>query len=259
MNFTIVLGVDREHFGQLQIAWATWRKHKPGLFDHPILIFYDSSQVDPRDIRTQLYPNEYQIVPWSPPVASFPGTPGDKWSDPQRHKMLAGFVHVPAAYVRTDYWLKLDADTIATGRDDWIDSDWFKAGTGIVAHKWGLTKPPHQMLELDQWAESFVISTPPLRLFPQDNENKLRHKRIISWCGFFSTELTKFASAFASGSARSACPSELPVCSQDGYMWYLAKRFRYEIVRVNMKSCGWDHCSSTRRLMEKAKEVIDES
>jgi hypothetical protein len=173
-----------------------------------------------------------------------------KFGDAQRYKMLAGFVFVPSMFVQTKYWLKLDLDVVATGVDDWIDPDWFEEAPAIVAHPWGYTKPANQMIQLDEWARGKFASN-ELQLRPSKGSNKIRHKRIISWCGFFHTKFTRIAADYAS-----CGPYKLPVPSQDGYLWYCAKRLGLSIVRTNMKSRGWSWQSGNKRVEHAAVEAM---
>jgi hypothetical protein len=184
----------------------------------------------------------------------------DKWTCPQRSKMLAGFVHVPAVYAATRWWLKIDTDTVATGFDDWIDKRWFENDPVIVAQGWGFTKPPEQMLKLDAWVEANagrlseeLEQHPPLKMVPKPGEDKLRHKRIISWCGFFDVNFTGFASDLASASCGWG---KLPVPSQDGYLWYLAKRLGLGINRIDAKNRGWQHWNTMFNIRQAAERAM---
>jgi hypothetical protein len=169
----------------------------------------------------------------------------DKWSNPQRYMMLSGFVHVPAlCQIETPYWLKLDLDAVATGHDDWVDPSWFKDNPAIVSQPWGYTKPADQMLKLDQWVDRYaehlpiLANQPPLNLVPKEGSSLVKHPRIISWCGFFSTGFTSLCSAMASTTCGRG---RLPVPSQDGFMFYAAKRAGLPIHIAQMKSRGFEH------------------
>lgn len=264
-DYTIVVGVDAKHLRQLSWVWRTWALNKPSLLQHPILIFRDKYQVPTdRDVTRALEPYlpvSLQIVTW--PFSNqddyFLESDGNKWTDSQRYKMLAGFVHVPAMQCRTDYWLKIDTDTIASGMDDWIDPDWFRGNPAIVSHPWGFTKPADQMLKLDQWVRKHPVelhwwyNKPPLDLLPKEGSSRVSHKRIISWCAFFHTGFTRNCSWLAS----ELCGGyRLPVPSQDGYLWYMAKRGMNGIVRANMKKRGWVHRSSENGIREAVQKAL---
>jgi hypothetical protein len=103
---------------------------------------------------------------------------------------------------------------------------------------------------LDQWAEQIPVwSEPPLELHPTPGASRLGHNRIISWCGFFNTVFTVKCAKLANG--------RMPVPSQDGYMWYCAKRLGLPIVRVNLKgSTGWEHWSNMDNVRKAAERAL---
>lgn len=260
-EFTTVLGVDEGHLNQFKISIPTWARHKPEIFKNPMVIFTDDLGV-----RTEIIgflktvkpvggwsETPINTVQWPLPWMVHSIEEKDRFSNLQRYRMLSGFVHVPAQYVKTPYWLKLDLDVVATGCPDWINPQWFENSPAIIGHPWGYTKPPGQMIQLDEWvAESPVklislSSQPPLNLAPNPGSDIVRHKRIISWCAFFETEFTRQCSQFAE---KSCGAGMLPVPSQDGFMFYVAKRLGRTVVRANMKSLGWSHCSSEKNMRE---------
>lgn len=266
IDYTTVIGVDDSHVEKLGLVWQTWKRHKPSLFDHPLIAFVDSSISDSALMEvvriTKDHPDHLLMV-WPYENVTYPGDPNDKWTRPQRYKMLAGFVHVPARMVETTYWLKLDLDTVATGQDDWINLDWFSGLPAIVSHPWGYTKPANQMLELDEWFARHAYhirtewpnypKTPPLGLRPKTGSSMVKHKRIISWCAFFNTEFTRHCSDMAN---RFCGKGKLPVPSQDGYLWYMAKRGDFGVVRANMKRRGWQHKSTNKNVRKAVEEAL---
>lgn len=259
-DYSVVVGVDKRHLDQLSTTLPTWAKSKPSLIQRPWIVFYDVHQVTEEDVYKVVKRREDVVyVPWPPPNAKYDRMYEDRFGDPQRSKMLAGFVHVPGQVCRTEYWLKLDTDTIATGRDPWIQPNWFEGSPAIISHPWGFTRPPDQMLFLDQWVAknkeqlSVLSSKPPLNLVPEPNRDRLNHERIISWCAFFHTTITRFASSIA----RQVCgEGKLPVPSQDGYMWYVATRMGYDVVRTSMKRHGWEVWSTRRNIQAAAARVL---
>lgn len=257
IDYTLVVGVDRYHLEQLAWTWPTWRKHKPSLLDHPMLIFSDRDSVDPDVVRGVVDHPDLVVVEWPRQNWVDYEAGDDKWSDPQRYKMLAGFVHVPAEHVGTEYMLKLDTDVVATGQDDWIDDTWFNDDPVIVCQPWGFTKPADQMLKLDEWAKAnedkLGFGNPPLNLAPNEGSDRVCHKRIISWCGFFHSGLVQLASRWAE---RTCGTGQLPVRSQDGYLWYVATRLRMPVRRAQMKSRGWQHWSTMFNVRRAAEEAM---
>lgn len=259
-DYTLVIGVDRKHLDQLRLVWPTWMRHKPEFAEKQVVIFYDhESGLTEENIRSVAKHRHLRVCQWPFPDVKYAGDETSKWYHPQRYKMLAGFVHVPALLVNTPYWLKLDTDVVATGQRDWIDLKWFKNNPAIVAHRWGFTKPANQMDLLDAWVEKnrkhipLLSSEPPLELHPQPGSERVGHKRIISWCGFFSTIMTRLAASFAS----STCgPFQLPVPSQDGYLWYVSERMRFDIQRTNMKELGWEWWSTDKNVRAAAQRAL---
>jgi len=259
-NYTLVVGVDAYHLWQLSLVWPTWKRHKPSLLDHPMIVFHDSEQVRANQVREVVDHPNLRIVPWPLKGLDYGGSGTSKWDDPQRAKMLSGFVYVPALFANTPYWLKVDTDVVATGRDDWIDPNWFLSFPAIVSHSWSFTKPADQMIKLDQWVEKHknqlpkeVVNHPPLNLRPKEGCDRLSHKRINSWCGFFDTQWTFDVARMTK---KNGGRYELPVPSQDGFLWYMATRMGREVVRTTMKSRGWAHWHTMGNIEKSVKEVM---
>lgn len=255
MDFTIVVGVDVKHLQQFLWVYPTWIKHKPGLLNCPLLMFVDREDLTTREVRPLIKHPDKRVVAWPPKYVHYDGDYESKWYNPQRYKMLAGFVHVPATFVDTPYWLKLDTDTVATGAPGWVDPHWFDEAPAIISQGWHYTKPPNQMVQLDRWASlnGLFSDTEPLNLVPKEGDNKVKHKRIISWCAFFNTKATRNASA----DANLTCGDyKLPVHSQDGYVWYHARRSGRVIRRVDMKGRGWKHCTGSKTILNAVKESM---
>lgn len=258
-DYTLVVGVDEFHLRQLSLTWPTWKRHKPSLLDHPMVIFFDWRQISMGDVRSVVDHPNLKIIRWPEQDSieyKLKGT--DKWNDEQRYRMLAGFVHVPSEHVGTEYMLKLDTDVVATGQDDWIDGAWFDDKPAIVCQPWGFTKPADQMLKLDEWAKTNddglgFGDTEPLNLAPNEGSDRVCHKRIISWCGFFHSRLVQLASRWAE---RTCGTGQLPVRSQDGYLWYVATRLRMPVRRAQMKSRGWQHWSTMHNVQRAASEAM---
>lgn len=258
-DYTLVIGVDERHLHQLSLVWPTWIKHKPSLLQHPMVVFYDRDCVKEDAVTKVVRHPNLRLCSWPPDGITYQGDPNSKWYHPQRYKMLAGFVHVPALTVETPYWLKLDTDVVATGKDNWIHDEWFKDLPAIVAHRWGFTKPPEQIQLLDAWVAQYkhklllLAGKPAVDLKPEPGASKVNHPRIISWCGFFSTWLTRLASGFASTTVGEY---QLPVPSQDGYLWYVAKRLDYPIVRTIMKDKGWEWWCTDKNVKKAAERAL---
>lgn len=263
MDYTTVLGVDDNHVQQFRLVWPNWIDKKPSLLQHPLVVFYNLEKTDPNDLFSIVNHPYVVFIDWPPPALGIEyaeDPSAGRFGGAQRYKMLAGFIHVAAAYVNTDYWLKIDLDTIATGIDDWIDDAWFENRPAIIAPSWGYTKPPDQMLKLDAWAKyaepygKWLRESSPLRLAPEPGANKVKHRRIISWCGFFERNFTEACSRIA----ETTCgKGKLPVPSQDGFMWYAARRMGRVIQCADMRSRGWTHCRDTNAISRKLIEIYN--
>lgn len=264
-DFTVVLGIDQKTIEYLRLVWPLWRKHKPSLLNRQFLIFING--VTREQVLDILYSPEDLVeearrigfVEWPPPGVQYIRENPTKWTQPQRAMMLAGFVHVPAVHVRTPYWFKIDVDSFPTGQDRWIDPEWFDGFPSIIAPGWNYTKPADQMLRLDDWVArhkehptmNLFRGTEPLNLRPNPDSDLVRHPRIASWCSFYSTAFSQICSR----AAEETCgPGQLPVDSQDGFMFYVAKRAGFTIRTVNMKRYGWQNRSG----LNSVKQAIEE-
>ncbi len=245
-DYTLVVAVDRRHLDQLSQTFRTWAKYKPSILQHPLVVVYDRIQVTAGEVLKMIPHEDITCCPWAPNGVEYP-VGIDKWTNQQRYKMLAGIVYGAAYCVKTPYWLKLDTDVVATKQDDWIDPLWFNDNPAIVAHPWGFTRPADQMIQLDQWvADNLDLlkdfhPTKPLNLAPEKDWQRVRHKRIISWCGFFSTDFTHKCADYAETTCGRGL---LPVPSQDGFMWYTATRLGLPVIRTQMKDRGFEHWST---------------
>ncbi len=281
IDLTIVVGLDAKTIEQFKVSYPTWKKNRPELMGCPIVIFYDPVI---REYLGQLVSNSHEcieVVPWPNQAVSY---------ESQREKMLSGFVHVPADFVSTPWWMKIDTDTLAHPSDDWIRDEWFEplacsaCGSIIrggrqdlialagpcevcvndtrvgktpvyVASPWGYTKPADQMAFLDNWGDT----VDGLRGFPRldyvfDPEARTcRHPRMASWVSYYSTEWTKEAARLASDSCG---PCKLPVPSQDGYHFYVAERTHQPYRRVKMKRHGWNNYPRFSKLQAAAAEIM---
>lgn len=258
MEYTVVLGIDKKTLESLKVVWPTWKKHKPSLLDNRFVIFHNyATESEIRDVVGSI---DVKFVHWPPHGVSYPRDGLTKWSNPQRAKMLAGFVHVPAEHVETPYWLKLDVDVVATSKDNWVQSEWFDYNPSIIAPAWSYSKPANQMLLLDEWVAkhrpSIFNGTPPLDIRPVPGSDLVSHPRVCSWCAFFATEFTKVCSFAAQTTIGHG---QLPVDSQDGFMFYVARRAGFSIHTVAMKKYGWCVRGNLGAVHETAAKVLAET
>jgi len=269
-DYTLIVGVDAYHLRQLELVWPTWKRHKPSLLYQPMIVFYDRDSTSEKQVRAVVAHPNLRTVSWPRGEEEIDwdrkkGDHKDKFQDPHRAMMLSGFVYVPAMFVETPHWLKLDTDVVATGMDDWIDPAWFEGDPAIVSHRWSFTKPADQMLQMDRWVEknqgqmpSEIACSQPLNLVPRPGWDRLSHKRIISWCGFFDANWTRQMAGLTRQSSTNTIDGtyRLPISSQDGYLWYMATRGGREVVRANMKSCGWQHWHTWKNVEQHSREAM---
>lgn len=231
IEFTIVVAVDIEHLAELKLSYPTWIKHKPEMLDSRILLICDGDQGDPFFWMKNLSFIENkrkQVVCYSGEFET------------QREKMLTALVHGPAHFVKTEWFLKIDTDTVAMNDEEWIDPSWFVSDAKFVSNPWGYTKPNNRLDVLDDWADQNETLKGSSRLnVPYDpKSNKVKCRRIISWIMFCRTDFVQQCSELCEGST-------LPVPSQDTFLWYVAKRLGLPYQTRRFKKHGWTH--TTRR------------
>lgn len=265
-DFTTVIGVDAGRLEHLRLTFPTWKKFKPEIMQNRLVVFYDHHSIAGPGPIIQILKDHPSVTccSWPPLGVTHEGTPGDRWNDPQRAKMLSGFIHTVYHQVQTPYWLKLDVDAVATGPEPWIDKSWwidsayYECRPAIIAPPWGYSKPADVMMKLDEWvmrnqdnpAMIGLTSNQPLGLVPKPGSSLVRHPRIISWCAFFHTGFTKLCARLATATCGSG---KMPVSSQDGFMWYIAERMKRPIVRARMT--GWKHCSKVTNIKKTLAEL----
>jgi hypothetical protein len=243
-DFTTVCAVDARTVDQLHMVWPTWRRHKPELLDHSMVLVCDGEVPDwERRLAWLDHPNRL-IIPWKWPYGRHDVT--------QRERMLTAFVHVPPRVVCTSYWLKLDTDAVASNPTAWIEEEWFRDTPAIVAAPWGYTKPAHFLTALEAWANAHpgLSDTFPLNLDIDPQRETYRHRRIGSWIAFINTTWSATVAAYA--------PDRLPVPSQDTYHWYCATRMGRTVRRVQFKALGWNNWHKDRTRQGKVDEAMRE-
>jgi hypothetical protein len=276
IDFTTVLGVDAKTLEQLVVSAPTWRKYRPEMFARPFLVFYDSTEVALSKLRETLLSLGFGESPVR--AVSWPIVGRQPYAN-QREKMLTGFCHV-SRFVQTPWWLKVDTDAIALKPSDWAPAEWFEPDDSIeydpeadrpdyllgldydprynviISSPWGYTKPGDQMAALDDWADGVDILAPYPRLDVPftPGARRARHPRIASYVSFYRADWTRFASDIA----RHYCGfDKIPVPSQDGYHFYIAKRRGDRILRANMKRRGWTNCPRIAGLRATAARALN--
>lgn len=235
-DITLILVVDARHLNELKYTWPTWMKFKPELVDIKKIVVYDKTQLT-LDKLTIFNGYDVRLIPWNIEGVD------------QREKMLTAFVKVPATEVDTKWYLKLDADTIATGPGKLLDEQWFKNDPVYIGQRWTFSKPADVLYRLDNWGDMIPELAKFKRLdIPFDPKaSRVRSRRITSWCFFGRTDWTR--------KIWGLCNGRLPVPSQDTLMYYCAARTGEHTMRVDLKSHGWEHLR-LRGLKLKHKEVM---
>lgn len=212
-DVTIVTACDEKYIEFLKVTFPNWRKYKR-IDDYKVIVFVYGIPIN--DVRLDFLrlPN-VRIIPWDMPEIT-----------DHREKMLSAFVFGSAEHVKTDYWLKLDADSYATNDKPLFSEDLKKYA--FCGHKWNYSRPEH-IKKLDEWAKGHWKRK--LRLAkPMINEGKIEgnrfyhsKKRTISFIQLHKTRFTQFC-------VKLLKQRRLPVPSQDTYMFFVCDRFDPHLV-----------------------------
>lgn len=224
--FTVVTAVNPKYLAKLRDNYPKWMKTE-GVMEKPMLLFIHD--IPPNDPSLSFLRKNVIKIPWDM----------DKY-DSMRELMLTSFVLGTAAHVKTDWWMKLDADTTPKEKDDYVfgykldvPEGTFDSPYNITGHKCGYTKPGEFLTRLEDWADAKDEFKGTKRVFPLDQVdtmNKVKrygHIRIASFICFQSLAFTKECAQLAG--------DKLPVPSHDTYMWYVAARKGYNAIRHNFK------------------------
>jgi len=243
IDYTTIIAVDNAHVEELKLSAPTWAKLKPDILQNPVLVMRDLS-CDHAFILDVLwgkcnFNSKITFIDWD-------------WRPdlPQRERMLTAFVHA-SRHVKTPWYLKLDTDCLAVAPGPVYRDEWFENDPVIVSSPWSYSKPADAIQRLDDWGDT-LFRTPRLDIPVAPGANKVKHKRIISWCMFGQTAWTRRALALAGG-------DRLPVPSQDTFLFYVAARTGHLVNRVRMKHHGWAHASNRCRLAEASRLVMEDS
>lgn len=220
-DLTVVSAVNPKYLERFRKNFDSWMRTE-GLREQKFVIFVSEfTSSDERLMWLHSYSN-VRMYPWSH-AASEGNT---------RERMLSAFVFGVAKYVKTEFWLKMDADAEAIGGSFPVWEIDYHEHT-LVGHRWGYTKVKADMSDkhwvnlLDEW----FVNVTGKRLdapFPETPvEKRFQHKRISSFTAFERTSHTRELASLSKG--------RLPVPSQDTSSWYLAFRQGRSIKRINMK------------------------
>jgi hypothetical protein len=227
-DLTVVTSVDPGYAPKLKRNLKKWM-NLPGLREQQFLVFVNGFK-GPRQRRFLNLPN-VKVVRWS---YGFPAAS-------QRETMLASFVFGVAKHVRTEYWMKLDADC-SPKRPWW---EWPElSGCSIVSHRWGYTRMKGDLDSRIHWFnrldEVFCPDSPNFKRIFTLAEQKLSHRpgnanglpeRFASFCHIERTAFTRRIAEHLL--VRLA--GKLPIPSQDTLSWYCALIWNERVKLMNMK------------------------
>jgi len=230
-DVTVLVALDYEHLGELELAWPLWAAHRPEIMEHQILFLCDGRESPGwwnRKISPVVQHPYMRVVPVDP----IPGVS-------QRHLMLSAFVCEASQALRTPFWIKIDTDAASVERRPLYEQEWLQAmrddGVVFVASPWSYTKTQQNWRDLQAWA----ATKPELRDKPEvpgtfGNKDRVHHKRIISFVMLGRTDFLQQCRELVGGPF-------LPIPSQDTVLWYLAHRLGLPYKRERMTRYGWRH------------------
>jgi hypothetical protein len=220
-DVTIVTACDEYYVDILRHTFPNWQKYKK-IDKHPVIVFVHGMDVETDERLDFLRLPNVRMIPWSK----------EKDLDgvtEHREEMLSAFVFGAARYVKTDYWLKLDADSYATDDRPFI-TDKMKQ-YAFCGHRWGYSRPYH-IEALDKWAKGhwkrkLRKAKPMMQEGKVESKMRFYHntKRTISFVQLHRTKFTKFC-------VKLLKTRRLPAPTQDTFMFYVANRFNPETIGV---------------------------
>jgi len=213
MDVTIVTACDPHYVDILRHTFPNWRKYKK-IDSNPVIVFVNGMKIKDERLDFLRLPN-VKMIQWSMPEA-----------DSHREEMLSAFVFGTAEHVKTDYWLKLDADSYATDDRPFVTEEMKQFA--FCGHKWGYSRPNH-IKALDKWAKGHwkrkLKKAAPMIEDGRIEGRRFYHntKRTISFIQLHKTKFTRFC-------VKLLRERKLPAPTQDTFMFYVANRFNPESV-----------------------------
>lgn len=226
-DITLLICIDKKHIEELKFSYKTWEKYKPEITQLPKLIIYDY------DIHNRL--NELDFIK---NVKYYPFKNKNHY-DSQRSAMLTSFFE-GISQIETKYYLKIDTDCVAMNYDkSWIAELEDRDEYVFITNPWGYTKGIDRIKRLEDWGDSVYPLNQYKRLNLPVNEerNRVKHKRIISWLFLGRTEWTNYMSQLCWKDGH----YKLPDPSQDTFIWYCADRTKAVYKRKQFKKLGFNH------------------
>jgi hypothetical protein len=222
-NITYVTAVNPKYLDRLAANFPVWMRTK-NIKEYNFICFINDIPLD--DPRLNFLGPNVQRIAWDFPAESV------------REKMLSAFIFGAAKEVKTEKWVKLDADafmkyTQDEGKTYEIPVEWLTYDGALFAHRWHYTKPGKFLVDLEKWSDTIPELKDKPRLFPEelwkDMEASKRygHGRIASYFCVHNSEFVRMAAKLAG--------DRLPVPSHDTYLWFLAAKMGLKIDRKKLK------------------------
>ena len=239
-DVTIVTACDEKYVEFLRLTFPNWRKYK-NIDNFPVMVFVHGIPLDDERLDFLKLPN-VTLVPWEFPEA-----------DDHREEMLSAFVFGTAENVKTDYWLKLDADSFATNDKPLYDESMKQFA--YCGHRWSYSRPEH-IRGLDEWAKGHwkrkLKTAAPMIEEGEQKGNRFYHntKRTISFIQLHKLKFTKFCVSLLR-------ERKLPVPTQDTFMFFVCNRFDPHLGGVAnfKKDHGFTQGNSRRPVEELAEKI----
>lgn len=261
-QITGVVAIDGKTIKQLEVSHATWFKFHPELRAWPWLIVYDKGDIpDQIAYRVASDFGSDHVLPWPPDGTVY---------DTQRERMLSAFVCGVPHEIRTEFWWKIDCDSICVGPcDDWLDPAWFQPDARSEYNAWISNSWPYSRAKggggtIQEWCEKLEVmgdrlfpGTPRLGLIDNISSGggKLLRPRMASWFSFYNTDWTR---QIANGLATHYGIGKMPVPSQDSVHWVCAERqgYRRLAVRLLGKRRGFTNVPRFDNLVRRVEEIM---
>jgi len=227
-DMTVVTAVNPSYAEMLRVNLKKWM-HMPGLSQQRFLVLMAGFEGANPEWLCE-YSN-VEVVQWDYKHAEA-GV---------REFMLAAFIFGVAKHVKTEYWMKLDAD--CSPKRAWWEWPEYSNYT-IVSHRWGYTRMKGESCGRHWFNRLDDIFSPDNPLFNQQFEvvgrRCISHRpgnphglamRFASFCHIEKTVFTQRMATLldARNDGRMAIPS------QDTTSWYCAQLWSEKVLRVNMK------------------------
>jgi hypothetical protein len=216
VDTTIVTACDEYYVEILKHTFPNWRKYK-SIDKYPVMVFVHGLDIASDKRLDFLRLPNVTMIPWKMDS-----------TESHREEMLSAFVFGTAENVKTEYWLKLDADSYATDSRPFIDEK--MKSYAFCGHKWGYSRPDH-IKKLDEWAKGHwkrkLRKAVPMITEGRVEGHRFYHnmRRTISFIQLHKLRFTQFC-------VKLLRERRLPAPTQDTFMFYVANRFNPETIGV---------------------------